>query len=83
MPRYPKEQMHRITYTKLMPEQITGRLAAAVVYENAIGPECPAVEMARQQGGGVVTRTEHVIVENAYVRHDGVWRFQHSTLRQV
>jgi hypothetical protein len=56
------------------------RLAAAVVYENAIGPECPAVEMARQQGGGVVTRTEHVIVENAYVRHNGVWRIQRSTL---
>ncbi len=29
MPRYPKEQMHRIKYTKLTPEQITGRLAAA------------------------------------------------------
>ena len=26
--RYPKEQMHRIKYTKLTPEQITGKLAA-------------------------------------------------------
>jgi hypothetical protein len=59
------------------------RLAVAVIYESAIGPECPAVEMARQQGGGVVTRTEHVIVENAYVRREGAWLFQHSTLRQA
>ena len=27
--RYPKEQMHRIRYTKLTPEQIAGKLAAA------------------------------------------------------
>ena len=25
---YPKEQMHRIKYTKLTPEQIAGKLAA-------------------------------------------------------
>ena len=27
--RYPREQMHRIKYTKLTPEQILGKLAPA------------------------------------------------------
>ena len=36
--RYPKEQMHRIKYTKLTPEQITVKLAAAVSGPSSTSP---------------------------------------------
>ena len=54
----------------------TGHLHCTVQVETAIGPSCPLVEMARQQGGGVVRRTEHRVLENAYVRRDGVWKIE-------
>ena len=43
-----------------------------VEIETAIGPSCPLVEMAREQGGGVVMRSEAGVFENAYVRRDGI-----------
>ena len=36
--RYPKEQMHRIKYTKLTPEQILGKLAAAANGPSSASP---------------------------------------------
>ena len=39
---------------------------------------CPLVEMAREQGGGVVRRKERVIFEHVYVKHGGVWKIQRS-----
>ena len=57
--------------------------AAALVYctvdlEEVIGPSCPLVEMAREQGGGIVRRKERVIFEHVYVKHGGVWKIQRS-----
>jgi hypothetical protein len=56
----------------------TARVYCVVEADTVIGPSCPLVEMAREQGGGVVTRTEHGVFENAYVRRDGIWRLQRS-----
>lgn len=56
-------------------------LHCTVHLETAIGPDCPLVEMARQQGGGVVRRTERGAFENVYVRRDGVWKLERSTYR--
>jgi hypothetical protein len=61
----------------------TGRMYCSVEIETAIGPSCPLVEMAREQGGGVVRRAENGVFENVYVRHDGVWSLERSTYRPV
>ena len=51
--------------------------------EEVIGPPCPLVEMAREQGGGVVRRTERVVFEHTYVKQEGVWKIQRSTHRRT
>jgi hypothetical protein len=61
----------------------TARLHVTVRTETAIGPDCPLVEMARLQGGGVVSRLDSVVFENAYVRRDGVWKILRSTRKDV
>jgi hypothetical protein len=35
--------------------------------------------MARLQGGGVITGADAAVLENSYVRNDGVWKFVKST----
>jgi hypothetical protein len=57
----------------------TARLRVTLHTETAIGPECTVVEMARQQGGGVVARDEPGVLETVYERRDGVWRILSST----
>jgi hypothetical protein len=59
----------------------TARLSVTVHTETAIGPECTLVEMARLQGGGMIARAEPAVLENAYVRTDGVWKILRSTHR--
>jgi SnoaL-like domain len=59
----------------------TARLHCTLHAESAIGPSCPLVEMAREQGGGVVRRTERVVIEHDYVRREGVWKIRRSTHR--
>jgi hypothetical protein len=63
-----------------------GNTAVAVLHctaeaESDIGPSCPLVEMARQQGGGIVRRTERGVFENLYVKHEGFWKIQRSRYR--
>jgi hypothetical protein len=56
----------------------TAALPCVMETETAIGPECPLVDMARQQGGGVVRRTERGILECACVKRDEVWTMQQA-----
>jgi hypothetical protein len=60
----------------------TALIHGTVEIETAIGPDCPLLEMARQQGGGVVTRSETGVFENAYVKRDGVWTILRSAYRR-
>jgi hypothetical protein len=59
----------------------TALLHCTVHFESAIGPDCPLVEMARQQGGGVLRRTERVVFEHAYGRREGLWKIARVRLR--
>lgn len=59
----------------------TGLLHCTVDAESVIGPACPLLDMARQQGGGVVRRTERGVFENAYVKRGGSWKIQRATYR--
>jgi hypothetical protein len=47
----------------------------------AVAPDCTVVQMAREQGGGLVERTDNGILENSYVKRDGVWKIRHSAFR--
>ena len=60
-------------------EAATARLPVTVHTETVIGPDCPLLEMARQQGGGVISRAEPVVLEGTYVRREGVWKILHVT----
>jgi hypothetical protein len=62
--------------------------AIAVVHciaevEEVIGPSCPLVGMAREQGGGVVRRTERIVFEHQYGRSQGVWKILRSSYRRM
>jgi hypothetical protein len=61
----------------------TSRMHAAVQVETPIGPSCPLVEMAREQGGGVVRRSESGVFEHVYVRRGETWHIARSTYRPV
>jgi hypothetical protein len=61
----------------------TGVMHCTVTIEAAIGPSCPLVEMARQQGGGVVRRSESGVFENVYVQRDGAWSIERSSYRRL
>jgi hypothetical protein len=59
----------------------TGVMHCTVQIATPIGPTCPLVEMAREQGGGVVIRTEIGVFENEYSRRGEDWTIQRSTYR--
>jgi hypothetical protein len=61
----------------------TSLMHCTVHIETPIGPSCPLVEMAREQGGGVVRRSETGVFEHVYARHDGVWTIERSTYRNL
>jgi hypothetical protein len=61
----------------------TARQHCQVNVEEPIGPDCPLVEMARQQGGGVVRRTERGVFEHEYIRRDGAWTIERSAYRAI
>lgn len=65
-----------------------GQTAVSVMHcsvelEIAIGPICPLVEMAREQGGGFVRRSECGMFEQSYVKRDRVWTLQRSIYSPV
>ena len=59
----------------------TAALRCTVRMETAIGPDCPLVDMARQQGGGVVTRSEQGALEYEFTKRDGVWTLERAAFR--
>jgi SnoaL-like protein len=61
----------------------TALIHCTVHMENEIGPSCTLVEMAKQQGGGVVRRSEAGVFEHTYVRRDGIWKIQRSSYRPM
>ena len=54
----------------------TARFHCIVQAEAAITPACPLVEMARQQGGGVIKWTEACVFENVYAREREAWKIR-------
>ena len=59
----------------------TARFSVTLHTETELEP-CPLVEMARLQGGGVIARADHVVLEGVYTRGDDGWKILHvATLR--
>ncbi len=88
--KYPKQQMHRIAYTKLTPQQIAARLAPDglsasghfhCVVETAVARalDCTLAEMAHVQGEGVLRSSERRVLKARYVKADRGWAIE--TLR--
>ena len=57
----------------------TARLHVTVHTETEIDPDCTLVEMAKLQGEGVARWSEPAVLENTYVRRDGVWKIEAVT----
>lgn len=64
-------------------QRATARIHCVAEIEAPIEPRCPLVDMAREQGGGIVKRTESAVLENSYVKRDGVWRIERSVYRSA
>ena len=58
-------------------------IRCVVQSEKEIGPNCTLVDMARQQGEGVLRQTAQRVLENEYRRQDGVWKIEKSVFRPV
>lgn len=54
----------------------TARTHCTVRTETAIGPNCTLVEMAREQGEGVVRRSEERVLVSHYSNTSGTWRIE-------
>jgi hypothetical protein len=52
----------------------TARTHCAVHTETAIGPSCTLVEMAREQGEGVLRQSEARVLVGRYARVAGAWK---------
>jgi hypothetical protein len=52
----------------------TARTHCAVQIEEAIGPNCTLVEMAREQGEGVLRRSEKRVLVGSYVKVGETWK---------
>ena len=59
----------------------TAALRCIVETDAPIGPDCPLVAMAREQGGGVVRLREPGVLEVRYVKRDGKWTFDTGDFR--
>lgn len=61
----------------------TARATCLVVIESPIeAPGCTLVDMARAQGEGVLRRSERRMLEQTFVRRDGVWKMDRAELRE-
>jgi hypothetical protein len=54
----------------------TARIHCTVQTETAIGPSCTLVEMAREQGEGVLRRAEKLVLASTYVKVGGTWKIE-------
>jgi hypothetical protein len=52
----------------------TARLHVILHTETEIGPACTVVDMARQQGSGVISASRPVLLDGVYARDRGSWR---------
>lgn len=57
------------------------RIRCTVSLETPIEPRCPLVDMAREQGGGVVRWSERRVLETVYVKQGGVWKIERLAYR--
>jgi hypothetical protein len=64
-------------------QSATALLHCTVNIDQPIGPDAPLVEMAREQGGGVVRRSERGVFEHEYARRDGTWTIRRSVYRAL
>ena len=64
-------------------QRATSRMHCTVQIETPIGPSCPLVEMAREQGGGVVRRSETGVFDLSYVMRDEQWVIERATYRHL
>jgi hypothetical protein len=62
----------------------TARSACVVTIASPIdAPGCTLVDMARAQGEGIVRRDERRVLEQTFVRRDGVWQSERAELRDL
>ena len=54
-------------------QSAAGRFPCAVEIETTIAPDCTLAQMAREQGGGFVRRTERGVLKVEYVKASGAW----------
>ena len=59
----------------------TASVPCAVETATPIDGDDTLVEMARQQGDGVVRRAERRVLQSSFVKRDGFWHFANAELR--
>ena len=54
-------------------QSAVGRFPCAVEIETTIPPDCTLAQMAHEQGGGFVRRTERRVLQVEYMKASGAW----------
>jgi hypothetical protein len=60
----------------------TAGVSCTVAIETPLAPDCTLVEMAQQQGGGIVRRVEGGVLEPEYLRRPDGWRIARVVYRR-
>ena len=58
----------------------TARLGCTVEIVTPLAGDGTLVEMARLQGDGFVKRSERRVLASSFVKHNGLWKFEHAEL---